>query len=372
MALPRHRLKWLVLAALIGAAGLIWALANQNRATSAQAPGGGAPPALPVEAAKVRVGAVSDEVGTVGTLEANESVVISSEITGRVHTINFSDGQTVDKGAILLVIDPSEYQAQYEQAAAALELSRLNFDRSKPLYEEQLISQQQHDELALKLKESQAALAVAKARLDKTMLQAPFSGRLGLRRVSPGDYLQPGQAIVNLEDLDPLKIDFRVPEGYLGRITPGSAVQVGIDAFPGARFKGTVDAIDPRIDETTRTLVVRARIPNTEGRLRPGLFARVGVVLAERPRAILIPEQAIVPMGQDKFVFRIVDGKAALTKVTIGQRRAGEVEIVAGLGAQDTVITGGQNKPMIFDGAPVMVIGPGGPPVPPAAAPKRG
>ncbi|MBI3621314.1 MAG: efflux RND transporter periplasmic adaptor subunit [Nitrospirae bacterium] len=315
-------------------------------------------------------------MGAVGTLQANESVVIRSEIAGRVQTIHFAEGQAVARNIPLLTIDPVEYQAQYDQAEAALGLSRLNFDRSKPLYEQQLLSQQAYDELAAKFKEAEANLAVARARLDKTKIQAPFSGRLGLRQVSPGDYLQPGQAIVNLEDLDPLKVDFRVPEAYVGRIKDGGAVQVGADAMPDRRFKGTVYAIDPRIDAATRTLVVRARVPNADGRLRPGMFVRVGVVLAERPRAVLIPEQAIVPVGNDTFVYRIVDGKAALTKVTIGQRREGEVEIVAGLGSEETVITGGQNKPMIFDGAPVMVIppggGPAGPPAPAAAAPKRG
>jgi len=239
-----------------------------------------------------------------------------------------------------------------------------------------LLSQQAYDELAAKLKEAEANLAVSKARLDKTTIQAPFNGRLGLRQVSPGDYLQPGQAIVNLEDLDPLKVDFRVPESYVGRIKDGGAVQVTVDAMPDLRFKGIVYAIDPKIDAATRTLVVRAQVPNAEERLRPGMFVRVGVVLADRANAILIPEQAIVPVGTDKFVYRIIDGKALLTKVTLGQRRMGEVEIVTGLGAADTVITGGQNKPMIFDGAPVMVIpsgdGPAGPPEPAAAAPKRG
>jgi membrane fusion protein (multidrug efflux system) len=374
-----HRQGWLVSAALIATAALIWVLADHNRDTVAQQPGGG-PPALPVEAAKVRVGPVSEEVGTVGTLEANESVIIRSEIAGRVQTIHFSEGQAIAKDAALITIDPIEYRAQYEQADAALQLSRLNFDRSKPLFEEQLLSQQAYDDLAAKHKEAEANLAVAKARLDKTVMRAPFSGQLGLRQISPGDYLQPGQAIVNLEDLDPLKADFRIPDTYVGRIKTGGAVQVSVDAMPDNHFKGTVYAIDPRIDATTRTLVVRARIPNGEGRLRPGMFARVSVVLAKRPNAILIPEQAILPMGNDKFVYRIVDGKAVLTKVTIGQRRTGEVEIVTGLGAGDTVITGGQSKPMIFDGAPVMVIGPGGvpggpagsSPAPPTTAPKRG
>ncbi|MEW6325623.1 MAG: efflux RND transporter periplasmic adaptor subunit, partial [Nitrospirota bacterium] len=325
----------------------------------------GGPPAMPVETALVKTGTVREEVGTVGTLQANESVIIRSEIAGRIRQIHFSEGQNVEQGRLLVSIDPAELQAQYEQAAAALELSRLNYERATLLHEEQLISQQAYDELATKLKEAQANLTLAKTRLDKTMIQAPFSGRLGLRQVSPGDYVQPGQAIVNLEDLDPLKVDFRVPELHVKRMHIGGAVQVGVDAFPDENFAGSVYAIDPRIDQATRTLVVRARIPNEKGRLRPGMFARVNAVLAERPDALLVPEQAIVPMGADKFVYRVVDGKAALTKVTIGQRRAGEVEIVDGVKPQETVVTAGQTK--LFDGAAVMVMGPGGGPERPAA-----
>jgi membrane fusion protein (multidrug efflux system) len=285
-------------------------------------------------------------------------VVIRSEIAGRIKAIHFSEGQSIDMGSILLSIDPAEYLAQLEQISATVELNKLNFERSKPLYEEKIISQQAYDEIAAKLKESQANHSLLQARLDKATIRAPFSGRLGLRQVSPGDYLQPGQAIVNLEDIDSLKVDFRIPEIYWSQLKTGQTINVRVDAFPNKSFIGKIYAIDPRIDEATRTILLRARIPNPGGGLRPGMFARVTLALGQRTNAILIPEQALVPMGEDKFVFRIVEDKAVLTRVKIGQRREAEVEIIEGLRSDDTVVTAGQTK--IYEGAPVTMIDPAG------------
>ena len=174
---------------------------------------------------------------------------------------------------------------------------------------------------------------------------------VGLRKVSVGDFVNVGQDMVNLEQIDPLKADFRVAEVYLGAVKPGQRIELGVDAFPGEQFAGEVYAIDPLIDESGRSIVLRARLPNVDGRLRPGLFVRVMLVLNEREGAIKVPEQALMPQGQDQFVFRVVDGKAALTKVTAGIRRDGMVEIVEGLGPDDEVVTAGQLK--IRDGAPV-------------------
>jgi len=185
--------------------------------------------------------------------------------------------------------------------------------------------------------------------------------------------VQPGQAIVNLEAMDSLKADFRIPEVYVGQIKTGQETVVRVDAFPGREFRGRIYAIDPRIDEASRTILLRARIPNGRGELRPGMFVRVTLVLGERPDALWVPEQAIVPMGNGKFVYRIADGKAVLTPVTIGDRREGRVEIAEGVGPADTVVVGGQTK--LFDGMPVAPIGAakpetsGAPAAPSSAAP---
>jgi membrane fusion protein (multidrug efflux system) len=183
------------------------------------------------------------------------------------------------------------------------------------------------------------------------MIKAPFDGVVGLRKVSVGDFVNVGQDMVNLEQIDPLKADFRVAELYLAAVRTGQRIELRVDAFPDETFTGAVYAIDPLIDESGRSIVLRARLPNQDGRLRPGLFARVTLVLNERDDAIQVPEQALVPQGQEQFVFRVVDGKAALTKVEVGIRREGMVEIVEGLGPEDEVVTAGQLK--IRDGAPV-------------------
>jgi membrane fusion protein (multidrug efflux system) len=327
---------------------------------------------MPVEAARVRVGPVADEIGTVGSLQANESVMVRAEIAGRIVGIDFTEGRAVKARDVLVRLDAAELAAQAAQSEATLELARANLDRAKSIQAEQLISPQAYDELSAKFKETEAALSVARERLNKATIRAPFGGRLGLRQVSPGDYVQPGQALVNLEDVSVVKVDFRVPEARIGNVAVGQSLAVHVDAIADRAFLGTIVAIDPRLDETTRTALVRARVPNPRGELLPGMFARVAVVIGERPNAILVPEQAVVPIGNDTFVYRVVDGKAAMVKVVIGRRGAGEAEIVSGLTADDLVVTGGQMK--IRDGAAVMVINQGqGPPQGPGSgAPPKG
>lgn len=313
------------------------------------------PPAMPVEAARVQTGTGRLEVTAVGSLEANESTVIRSEIAGRITAIRFKEGERATKGSVLLTINSEEFEAQLNQIKAVVELNKMNFERAQQLRPEGLIAERAYDEAQSRLKESEASLSLAKVRLEKSIIRAPFNGRLGLRQVSPGDFVQPGQAIVNLEDTDSIKVDFRIPEIYLDRVEVGQTVQVGVDVYPSQLFEGKIYAIDSRIDNATRTVLVRARVPNPAGVLLPGMFARVTLLLGERENAVFVPEQAVVPMGADKFVYRVVDGKAVLTKVRLGLRKEGRVEVVEGIGPEETVITAGQMK--LFDGAPVMTVG---------------
>ena len=200
-----------------------------------------------------------------------------------------------------------------------------------------------------------ATVELARVQLEKAHIVAPFSGIVGLRHVSAGEYITAGQALVNLEAIDPVKADFRVPEKFLPAIKVGQTIRIKVDAFPDDNFEGKVYAIDPRLDVAGRSLLVRALVPNKDQRLRPGLFARVTVLLQLKEDALTVPEQAIVPQGDDQFVFKIVDGKVQLTKVVIGTRREGRVEIVEGLTAGDEVVTAGQLK--IRDGSAVSVVG---------------
>ncbi|HWQ95166.1 MAG TPA: efflux RND transporter periplasmic adaptor subunit [Gammaproteobacteria bacterium] len=314
------------------------------------------PMAMPVEAVAVETGAVTRDITAVGSMNANESVIIRSEIAGRIQTIHFSEGESVTQGAELITLDATEFRAQLAETTATVKLNELNFRRAQELQTKNLLSRQSYDEAQAKLAESRAQQNIEEARLAKTKLFAPFGGVLGLRQVSPGDYIKEGQDIVNLEDIASLKLDFRVPETYLAEIKLDQEVNLEVDAYPGRTFNGKVYAIDPRIDAQTRAVLLRAHIPNTDLLLRPGMFARVNLVLEQRTAALLVPEQALAPKGEEQFVYRIVAGKALQSKVKTGQRRNGKVEILEGLSSGDTVVTAGQTK--LHDGTAVKVVSP--------------
>lgn len=346
-------MQTMVAACMLAVAGGAWWFFyfEQPQAEGAAGPPGAAAMAVPVETAAVQVGPIQRRLTAVGSLRSNESVILRPEIAGRIVEFRFEEGERVEKGQPLVLLDDSVWGTAVEQAQAALELSQANYERAVDLLQRKAGTTKARDEAFAQLRVDQAVLELARARLDKSVITAPFEGVVGLRKVSVGDFVGVGQDMVNLEQIDPLKADFRVAEVYLGAVRPGQGIELAVDAFPGETFAGAVYAIDPLIDESGRSVVLRARLPNEDGRLRPGLFARVTLVLNERDDALQIPEQALVPQGQDQFVFRVVEGKAALTKVEVGIRREGMVEIVSGLGPEDQVVTAGQLK--IRDGAPV-------------------
>jgi membrane fusion protein (multidrug efflux system) len=309
--------------------------------------------AVPVEAAKVTAAPLSEQVTAIGTLLSNEAVTVSSEIPGRLKQINFQEGQPVEQGAPLFILDDSVYRAQLADAEAKLKLAEQTHKRTSQLFTNKYATAQSADESASNLAVSTAAVELARVQLEKARIVAPFSGIVGLRHVSVGEYIAAGQALVNLEAIDPVKADFRVPEKFLPAIRVGQTIRIRVDAFPDEAFEGKVYAIDPRLDVAGRSLVVRAMVPNQDERLRPGLFARISVLLQLKQDALSVPEQAIVPQGDSQFVFKIVDGKVQLTKVVTGTRREGRVEIVEGLSAGDQVVTAGQLK--IRDGSVVSI-----------------
>jgi membrane fusion protein (multidrug efflux system) len=311
--------------------------------------------AVQVEAAKVVAAPLSEQVTAVGTLLSNEAVTVSSEIPGRLKEIHFQEGQPVEKEAPLFTLDDSVYRAQLDDAQAKLKLAEQTNKRTSTLFTNKYATAQSADEAASNLAVSTAATELARVQLEKTRILAPFSGIVGLRHVSVGEYITAGHALVNLESIDPVKADFRVPEKFLPAIRVGQTIRIKVDAFPEATFEGKVYAIDPKLDIAGRSLLVRAIVPNHEQRLRPGLFARVTVLLQLKEDALSVPEQAIVPQGDSQFVFKIVDGKVHLTRVVTGTRREGRVEIVEGLSAGDQVVTAGQLK--IRDGSAVSVVG---------------
>lgn len=322
---------------------------------AAGGPGAGAPPRpMSVEAVQAVIAPVNDEVTAVGSLQSNESVVIRSEIAGRIATINFQEGKTVNTGDLLFSLDASEYQAQLAQSSVSMKSAEMNFNRAKDLREKSLLSQQEYDDTSAKLEEARAKRDIDKSRLEKTSIRAPFNGVLGVRSVSPGAYIKPGEDLVMLEDVDPIKVEFRIPETYSRQVKPGQHITLRVDAYPGEVFNGEVYVIDTRMDTQTRTMLLRGRIPNAKKNLRPGMFARVALILATRSNALVVPEQALVPFGSDQFVYRVVDGKAVQTRIEPGRRMDGKVEIKSGVNAGDSVITAGQMK--LRDGMPVAVL----------------
>lgn len=319
------------------------------------------PMGLPVKAQEVTVGTVVDEVTAVGSLLSNEAVMIRPEIDGRISALHFEEGQRVAKGERLVTIDGSEYAAQLAAVKAELNTEKQRYTRAQELYEQKFITKEALDVQAGAVDRLAARVQEAQVRVDKTVIRAPFAGVIGLREVSPGAYVKAGDNIVSLGNSYTIKVDFRIPEVFLSKIGRNQAISVRVDAYPGEEFLGQVYAIHPAIDTETRTALMRARIPNKELKLKPGMFARVALAMSTRKNAISVPEEALWPQGKDNFVFKVIDGKAMLTKVELGKRRPGEVEIIEGLAPGDMVVTEGQIK--LRDGAPVMVMG-----APPAAS----
>lgn len=317
-------------------------------------------PPVPVESAIVLPTRLVESVSAVGSLLSNESIVVRPEIDGRITEIGFAEGRPVSKGQALIRLDASIYRAELAEAEARLELSRRTYERAQALFDKGHGSGQTLDESLAQLRVDEAAAALARARLEKATIAAPFAGLVGLREVSVGDYVRAGEAIVNLESIDPLKLDFALPERYLRVIEVGQAVEVELDAFPDESYVGTVYALDPLIEPGGRSVAARATLPNPQGHLRPGLFARVRLIVDEREVALVVPEEAVIPRGDRRHVYRIVDGAAVLTAVSLGLRQTGRVEVVAGLEAGDEIVVAGHAK--IRDGSKVRVIVTGGGP----------
>jgi membrane fusion protein (multidrug efflux system) len=338
---------------LVGAASYWAGTQNAPASAVAKAAAPKGPPPTAVEAARVAVVKLPNVITAVGSLRSDETVIVRPEIAGRISRIAFREGERVTRGQALIKLDDSVQRADLERARANFVLSKSKFDRAEELRKQGFISSQARDEAENTLKVAQAEVELMQARLAKTEVPAPFAGTVGLRQISVGDYVKEGQDVVNLESLDPLKVDFRVPEISHGQVKDGQSLQVSLDAIPDRVYDGRIYAINPLIDANGRSIVIRAQVPNKDGRLRPGMFARVRLFIAGTRDTIVIPEESLFPVGDDKYVYKVVENKATRQKVDIGQRREGKVEIVGGLAAEDVVVTAGQLK--LREGSPVSV-----------------
>lgn len=359
---------YLILALGLLGLGLSWVFTLYSGKKTEAGHGGMSPGfAMPVEACKIRVETIHEEAVTVGTITANESVMIRPEIGGRVAGIYFQEGQKVARGDLLVKLDDSVYAANVAESEANLAFSESKNQRQVSLYKQNYTSGDKKDEAVAKFRVDEAILNRRKAELEKTKILAPFDGFVGLRKISPGDYVQAGQDIVMLMNLDPIKVEFSLPEIYFLHLEVGQKIELTSDALPGKKFEGDIFAVHPAINENGRNLEMKGKLSNVlkdvhdsenQGNhgflLMPGMFVRVRVILQTRKNALVIPEEAIVLQGDDHFVYTVKDGKAKLTQVRIGIRSQGKVEIREGLSRDEEVITAGQIK--IGDGMPVKIV----------------
>ncbi len=296
---------------------------------------------------------VTDRITTVGTILANEDVDVRSEISGRVESISFKEGSRVSKGQVLLKIADAELRAETARAESRLAITQSDVERARQLFEQELSSQREYDTALNAFNVAKAEADLVRAQLDKTEIKAPFAGKVGLRFVSEGSYVSPSTQIASIQDDSPIKLDFSVPERYAGRLAAGDPVRFTVQGS-SQQFTGTIYALEPSIDSATRTMRVRATSPNDDGKLVPGAFADVEIIMQQRD-TISIPAFALIPELKGHRVFVYTGGKAESRIVEIGTRTDETVEITRGLASGDTLITSAilQLKP----GAPVAVAG---------------
>ena len=283
----------------------------------------------------------ADRLEAIGTAYANESVVIAARVTKQIDRVRFADGQTIKAGETLVELEDSEERAQLAQARATRSDAKLRFDRVADLASRGTESQSRYDEVRTALDAANAGVEEIEARLADLRIRAPFSGVLGLREVSPGTLLKPGDRITTLDDVDRIKLDFSVPETFLSMLAPGLEVKTQVAAYPGRVFTGRVAAVDSRVDPETRAVRVRAEIDNSDHAIRPGMLLSL-VLQANLERSLAVAEQALVPSGSSQFVVVLdAENKSKRVEVKIGRRVPGLVEIRSGLKPGDRVVIDG-------------------------------
>lgn len=300
----------------------------------------GAAAAVSVDVMVLQPRTLHDRINTTGTLLANEEVELRPEISGRVIGVHFQEGTRVQKGALLLKINDSELQAQLVRKESEEKLAASDESRKRSLFEGKAISQEEYDKSLNALRIVQADMNVTKSLIAKTEIRAPFDGVIGLRYVSEGGYVSPNMLAATMQDIDPMKVEFSVPEKYAHQLRDGLEIAVHIGEEP-VEYKGTVYAVESKIDPGTRTIKARARIPNPDGRLIPGSFARVDITLAEIPNAIVIPTSALIPELNGAKVFVCENGVAKSIPVETGLRTERDIQIISGLHASDTLVVTG-------------------------------
>jgi len=312
---------------------------TQKPASGGRGPGGPVP-ALNVNGIVTKTESFSNSLSIAGSIEANEQVDIRSEISGLVTSIQFTEGTSVSKGKVLIKINDVELQAQLSQALTKQKLAQETEYRAGMLLEKEAISKEEYDVALAELRSLQSQTQLIRAQLAKTLVRAPFSGKIGLRTISAGEYITPSSNIARLVSTDPIKILFSIPEKYAGTIKLDTKITFTV-AGSNNSYTGTIYAIEPGINISTRTLQLKARASNSQGDLLPGSFAKIELPLSNINDAILIPTESIIPVLRGKKVYISSNGKAKEVMVETGTRTEKSVLITSGLNIGDTVLTTG-------------------------------
>lgn len=326
---------------------------GQKMAAAMSAP----PPPAVIAAEAVRRETWQPRLTAVGSLVASQGVWVANETAGQVKEIYFESGQQVTTGSLLLQLDDEVDRAELAGLVAAQRLTELTYERAGRLIKDKSVSRSDYDQAKAGLDSASALVASRQASIRKKAIRAPFSGQLGIRQVDVGQYLAPGAQIVSLQALDPLYVDYNLPERDLGAVSVGQAVEVSVQAYPGKTFLGQISAISPRIERETRSLSIRARLENPDQQLRPGMFAEVRTLQPERSGVMTLPERAITynPYGNAVFVIEAKDGQqiAQRRQIETGSVRDGRIEILNGLTDGEQVVSAGHNK--LRNGQPVKI-----------------
>jgi len=331
------------------------ALTGCSKQEAGGMPGGGGRPAMPVEAATAEQQSVADRFEAVGTIEASDAITVVSEIDGTVVSLPFQEGARIGKGGLIAQLDDVQLKAEVDRTEALRDQAQSTYDRVKSVVDQGAGTPQDLDDAGASLKVAQANLDLARSRLAKTRITAPFSGIAGARRLSPGAFVRAGTAITDLAKIQDIRVDFSAPERYLGKLNRGASVTISTTAYPGYELTGRIEVIEPVLDEATRSARVIAEAKNPDGKFRPGMSANIVAILAERDRALTIPSEAVFVEGSQSLVYVIkADSTVARTPVSLGTRMSEAVEVLSGLQAGDQVVRAGHQK--LFDGAKVMPV----------------
>lgn len=335
----------MVLAALAAACG------GSGEGARAATDGGG-PPAMPVDVAVARTDTVIESIRATGQVEAVQSIELRPEVEGRIVEISTREGTEVARGTTLFKIDDVQLKAQVDRLEADRDLATQALRRTRELMERNASSAADLERAEAAARSAEAQLELQRVRLERTVVRAPFAGVVGARLVSLGDYVTSATALTTLQTVDPQRATFAVPERYAERLAVGQGVTFTVAALPDREFSGTVDFVDPRVQLPARTITIKARVRNPDRALKPGMFIEAALAAEVRPGAVVVPEDAVLPLGGADYVWAVVDGKATRRQVTLGVRIPGFVEVREGVSAGEQVVVGGLER--LFEGAAII------------------